>query len=189
MRFEGTLSKWNDERGFGFIAPAQGGPEVFVHISVFPKDGSRPKVGENVTFEIETDERGKKCAKNFFCPDRPIVVPSSHSLRQTRYVRQTRYNHKENPHFFIQIIFVLFFIGLGTYGIGEYSRRTNDVSLPVIADKTASITSPRYRCDGRRHCSEMTSCSEATFFLENCENTVMDGDHDGVPCEEQWCSR
>ncbi|HZV55939.1 MAG TPA: cold shock domain-containing protein, partial [Rhodocyclaceae bacterium] len=46
MRIEGTLGKWNDDRGFGFIAPRQGGPEVFVHISAFPKDGRRPTVGE-----------------------------------------------------------------------------------------------------------------------------------------------
>ena len=44
-----------------------------------------------------------------------------------------------------------------------------------------------FRCDGRTHCSQMTSCEEATFFLKNCPNTKMDGDNDGVPCEKQWC--
>ena len=43
------------------------------------------------------------------------------------------------------------------------------------------------RCDGRTHCSQMTSCSEATWFLRNCAGTQMDGDGDGVPCERQWC--
>ncbi|QOP42547.1 excalibur calcium-binding domain-containing protein [Sulfurimonas sediminis] len=33
----------------------------------------------------------------------------------------------------------------------------------------------------------MTSCEEATYFINNCPNTKMDGDHDGVPCERQWC--
>jgi hypothetical protein len=46
-----------------------------------------------------------------------------------------------------------------------------------------------YRCDGRTHCSQMTSCAEATFFLRNCPGTRMDGDNDGVPCEGQWCGR
>ena len=45
-----------------------------------------------------------------------------------------------------------------------------------------------FRCDGRTHCSQMTSCEEATFFLRNCPGVKMDGDHDGVPCEQQWCS-
>lgn len=43
------------------------------------------------------------------------------------------------------------------------------------------------RCDGRTHCSQMTSCSEATFFIQNCPNTEIDGDGDGIPCERQWC--
>ena len=35
MRYEGRLTQWNDERGFGFIEPVQGGDKVFVHISEF----------------------------------------------------------------------------------------------------------------------------------------------------------
>lgn len=45
----------------------------------------------------------------------------------------------------------------------------------------------RFRCDGRRSCSEMRSCEEATFFLQHCPNVHMDGNRDGVPCERQWC--
>ena len=44
-----------------------------------------------------------------------------------------------------------------------------------------------YKCDGRKYCSQMKSCQEATFFINNCPNTKMDGDHDGIPCENQWC--
>ena len=44
-----------------------------------------------------------------------------------------------------------------------------------------------YKCDGRVHCSQMTSCEEATFFLRNCPGVKMDGNNDGVPCEMQWC--
>lgn len=52
--------------------------------------------------------------------------------------------------------------------------------------QTASVS---YRCDGRVHCSQMTSCEEATFFLRNCPGTKMDGDGNGIPCERQWCRR
>lgn len=45
----------------------------------------------------------------------------------------------------------------------------------------------KYRCDGRIYCSQMSSCEEATFFLQNCPGVKMDGNHDGVPCEKQWC--
>jgi cold shock CspA family protein len=70
MRIQGTLSKWNDDRGFGFITPAQGGPEVFLHISSFPKDGRRPFIGELLEFEIEIDQKRKKRAKNVVCLSR-----------------------------------------------------------------------------------------------------------------------
>jgi excalibur calcium-binding domain-containing protein len=46
---------------------------------------------------------------------------------------------------------------------------------------------PRYQCDGRVYCSQMTSCEEATWFLQHCPGTKMDGEGDGVPCEKQWC--
>jgi cold shock CspA family protein len=37
MRLSGTLRSWNDDRGFGFIAPTHGGAELFVHISALPR--------------------------------------------------------------------------------------------------------------------------------------------------------
>ena len=43
--------------------------------------------------------------------------------------------------------------------------------------------SPSYKCDGRQHCSQMTSREEAEFFIKNCPKTKMDGDRDGIPCE------
>ncbi|MNF39043.1 Excalibur calcium-binding domain protein [compost metagenome] len=59
-------------------------------------------------------------------------------------------------------------------------------SQAVTAPKLISISVP-VKCDGRKRCSQMTSCAEATSFLQNCPGMEMDGDHDGVPCESQWC--
>ena len=56
-------------------------------------------------------------------------------------------------------------------------------NAPTVAS-AAPAESP---CDGRTHCSHMRSCEEATYFIQHCPNTKMDGDRDGVPCEEQWC--
>ncbi len=56
----------------------------------------------------------------------------------------------------------------------------------LIAPKTSSTLS--FKCDGRRYCSQMKSCDEAKFFLANCPGVKMDGDRDGTPCEEQWCT-
>lgn len=49
MRQQGRLAEWNDDRGFGFIAPQSGGPRVFAHISAFPH-GRRPLPDDEVTF-------------------------------------------------------------------------------------------------------------------------------------------
>lgn len=50
-----------------------------------------------------------------------------------------------------------------------------------------AAASSRFSCDGRTRCSQMTSCAEATYFLEHCPGTEMDGDNDGIACEMQWC--
>ncbi len=46
---------------------------------------------------------------------------------------------------------------------------------------------PAFGCDGRTRCPEMRSCEEALYFLKNCPGATMDGDQDGLPCEDQWC--
>jgi hypothetical protein len=58
------------------------------------------------------------------------------------------------------------------------------VALPAPA---AAPGAPEFTCDGRTYCSQMRSCAEATYFAKYCPNTKMDGNHDGVPCERQWC--
>lgn len=63
MRFTGTLKTWNDERGFGFLEPSQGGQEIFVHIKAFPAGTGRPSVGQMLSFEVQSGPDGKKKAR------------------------------------------------------------------------------------------------------------------------------
>lgn len=62
---------------------------------------------------------------------------------------------------------------------------SDPVIKPVSSTKPAA---PSFTCDGRKHCSQMTSCAEATYFSNNCPGTKMDGNHDDIPCEKQWCN-
>lgn len=58
VRSQGTVTDWNDERGFGFITPAAQGSRVFVHISALPR-GRRPAVGDVVTYVEARDDRNR----------------------------------------------------------------------------------------------------------------------------------
>jgi len=83
-----------------------------------------------------------------------------------------------------KIVIVLLVAGLAWFGYTKY-QLVAGVQRKAAAQELAA--SP-FKCDGRERCTQMTSCAEATFFIEHCPNTKMDGDHDGVPCEQQWCS-
>jgi uncharacterized membrane protein YsdA (DUF1294 family)/cold shock CspA family protein len=64
MRHQGRIAKWNDERGFGFISPAEGGGSVFVHISSFPRSDRRPGVNEAVSYTLAFDSHGRPQAND-----------------------------------------------------------------------------------------------------------------------------
>lgn len=71
MRTHGTLTRWNDDRGFGFITPAaQGARELFVHVSAFPP-GERPRLNEVISFEVEAGPDGRKRAVSIMRPGQP----------------------------------------------------------------------------------------------------------------------
>jgi uncharacterized membrane protein YsdA (DUF1294 family)/cold shock CspA family protein len=74
MRIDGKLESWNDERGFGFIKPDQGGQDIFVHIKAFPPGTGRPSVGQALEFEVEVGPNGKKRARSVQYPVRKTDV-------------------------------------------------------------------------------------------------------------------
>jgi CspA family cold shock protein len=60
----GTVKWFNATKGFGFIAPEDGGRDVFVHISAVERAGLRGlNEGQKVAFELQ-DERGRTAAVN-----------------------------------------------------------------------------------------------------------------------------
>lgn len=60
MSQTGTVKFFNHSRGFGFIAPEDGGKDVFVHITALEKSGLNAlDEGVKVTFETEPDRHGK----------------------------------------------------------------------------------------------------------------------------------
>jgi uncharacterized membrane protein YsdA (DUF1294 family)/cold shock CspA family protein len=68
MRKKGKIAAWNDEKGYGFIKPLDGGPQVFVHIKAFGNRNRRPVVGEVVTYAITKDRQGRLRAEGATLP-------------------------------------------------------------------------------------------------------------------------
>jgi cold shock CspA family protein len=186
MRFDGKLEKWDDDRGFGFITPAHGGEPVFVHISAFQHDGRRPRIGEPLTFEVELAGDGKKRAVNVQRPGRRATAQAQ---------RQSAPEQGRNSGLPLRSIAIgLALLAVGGYaymrfaGIAHVEPAVKSTSGVTSAPPTATPASSRFQCDGRTRCSQMTSCDEAKFFLQNCPGTQMDGNGDGIPCEKQWCN-
>lgn len=62
----GTVKWFNEQKGYGFIQPDDGGKDIFVHISAVQRSGLQGlRDGQKVTFELQADRRtGKMAAVN-----------------------------------------------------------------------------------------------------------------------------
>lgn len=181
MRLEGTLRKWNQDRGFGFITPSGGGPDIFVHVSAFQRSVA-PRIGESVSYEVDKESNGKLRAVKVLRPGEKLERIASEtglvsvlskaigSVAASVVVGAAiyfGYQHKDA------------LLGLHPFAKAESSE--------LGVSGLQSERSQQFACDGRQHCSQMTSCEEARYFLKHCPGVQMDGNHDGEPCEEQWC--
>jgi cold shock CspA family protein len=174
VRFQGRVSEWNDDRGFGFIVQNGGDPKAFLHVSAFLERGDRPTIGGLVTYEVVADGKGRLPARSVRYVGRP--------LRQAREKRAS-----------LAVLPMLALVAVGSY-LG-YTR-----VLPGLESSPEAgaygLLSPRelpagriqFQCEPRKSsCSQMSSCEEAYFHQNRCGVSGMDGDNDGIPCERQWC--
>jgi len=194
MRFEGTLTQWNDERGFGFILPTEGGQTLFAHISAFPRDGLRPQLHERLSFEVTLGQGGKKQAVAI---QRSGTAMASVPGRQRVASSQTHGGSSGVLGKLVALLLVGAVLAAGYWKYESHQRQPREAAeahgpengaAPVNPSAPSTLASSNFRCDGRQHCSQMTSCAEAKFFLKNCPDPRMDGNNDGVPCEQQWCT-
>lgn len=188
MRYQGILKQWNGEKGFGFIRPDDGGKDIFIHISDFPKDGVSPRIGEQIRYEINLGKTGKPQASFI---ERLDIQPMQKRKISVKVPSKTN-KHQQNMSGLISIIFAFILItAIGYFAYGKYQRyqlaqqeASSLVNLQNNPVKTTSNSS--FKCDGRTHCSQMHSYEEAVYFINHCPGTQMDGNNDGEPCESQF---
>lgn len=71
MRDQGRLTNWNDDKGFGFVTPDEGGLRAFVHIRSFSHRPRRPRNGDVITYQLAWDKDGRPRAENVLFRERP----------------------------------------------------------------------------------------------------------------------
>jgi cold shock CspA family protein len=141
MRIHGTLTKWNDDRGFGFIEPAASTEELFVHISAFPRDGIRPHIGELVSFETDLRGDGKHRAVRVM---RPGSRAASHRPHRSRPSSTRR-----NPLVAIASVAAIGVIGWYSYTRLAQSSPPSPIQAAFVAPSIPASPAPAFSCDGR----------------------------------------
>ncbi|MDX8130377.1 excalibur calcium-binding domain-containing protein [Methylomonas sp. OY6] len=191
----GKLVRWIDDKGFGFIKPESGGADIFIHISALKAMSRPPIVGDIIFYETSLDDKGKLRAINAKIEGVAQVLTvapidrkpktqksSTPQQRPPRSHNTYRPPHKKSGYRFIPVLLVVAAVSI----ISKFGNQNVTSGQPVLPIAVPPKPAQHFQCSGKVHCSEMTSYEEAEFYLQNCPGTKMDGDNDGIPCEQQF---
>lgn len=135
MRFEGILTSWNDERGFGRIESTQGGEPIFVHVSAWPRGPRRPQQGQAVSFEVEVGPKGKRARNVQPLQARRAPPRPKERAGQARWGTATLF---AIPAFLVVFVGVAVVWKLPLWAAGLYVGLSAAAFLAYAADKSAA---------------------------------------------------
>jgi len=202
---KGILKRWIDDKGYGFIRPDDGGDDVFFHISSLRGAIRRPVESDIVYFDVIIDLTGQKRAvgvtiegmKSVFSERKLVnsapIAPQKNAIKPQSYkARAYRNKHSNYRSVFSSVVIAVLVVG---FAVNKFKSRETTISWSPPATEVSHQAleqpeiqvSTRFTCEGKTRCTQMTSCEEAMFYLNNCPDSVTDGDNDGRPCEDQWC--
>jgi len=178
--YKGRLKRWNDDKGFGFIEADNGKREIFIHISALNRMSRRPAVGDIIHYRVHIDNDGKSRAVNARIEGVAEIPPMK---------RKNIRNHDNTN--WLSIFFSIILLLLAAFVFYNRVIKTRHSPATYVSPEqkkeSAASEQTAYSCEGKVHCSQMTSCEEAKFYLRNCPDTKIDGDGDGIPCEDRLC--
>jgi uncharacterized membrane protein YsdA (DUF1294 family)/cold shock CspA family protein len=91
VRLAGRISDWNDDKGYGFVTPHDGGTRAFVHVKAFASGSRRPVAGDLISYETTRDPKGRSNAINVrFAGQRVEGQPVRRDARSARSRRMPR---------------------------------------------------------------------------------------------------
>lgn len=167
----GQLMKWDNSKGFGFIKSSELNQDTFIHISALKHLSRKPKQGDFIHFDVE-QYKGKSRATNA----RIEGVKANSSFKVSKGYKPRSGN---------KLIYAVVIIAIAVFSYNRLDlgaiKQTPQTQFSPSSTKT--VPTQQLTCDGRQHCSQMTYRAEAEYFTKHCPNTKMDGDKDGIPCE------
>lgn len=196
MLHQGKLKDWDPTKGYGFIQQDKAGPDIRISTSGFRKKPEKLQDGDRIFFQIEVDLQGKPKAVfayragQHFAPAPEVKKPTLSSLPFQQLLSVV---------VSLSILAWLAYQSVYLFKPGAFSPAVAELAESAAQQsETSQPESPvwppikiqqsvQFQCEGKQHCTEMHSCEEAVFYLENCPGVAIDGDNDGIPCERQWC--
>lgn len=113
QKYQGTLIKWKDDKGFGFIKPQQGKEEIFIHISALKKAARRPTVGDVICYQLTTGKDGKIKA----CHAEIMFIPAEPSPKRTSFQKPRK------PQNLQRVLVAVGIIGISTIFISIFNNQ------------------------------------------------------------------
>jgi uncharacterized membrane protein YsdA (DUF1294 family)/cold shock CspA family protein len=157
---KGQLTEWKDERGFGFIQPADGSQKVFLHISELKDATRRPQIGDIIYYRAVANQGRKNSACNAFivgARNKPPASPLSWRKSKSNVV---------NKHSF-PILELLLLSMLPLIGSTHFARTTANPIPLILYPVMSLLTFALYADDKSRAERGSWRTSERTLHL--CE--------------------